>query len=55
MDKQPLQPDTDNLSLYDLPTLNAVISKYEQLQFEDEIKPDLEAQNNLQYPQSKQF
>jgi hypothetical protein len=51
MDKQP-QPNTDNLSMYDLPTLNAVISKYEQLQFED-IKPYSEAQNNLQYPQYK--
>ena len=30
--KKKQKPDTDNLSIYDLPTLNAVIDQFEQPQ-----------------------
>lgn len=30
--KEKKKPDTDNLSIYDLPTLNAVIDRYEPTQ-----------------------
>lgn len=46
MDKQ---LDTDNLSIYDLPTLNAVISKYEDPKPKDEVNTN----SDLQYPQYK--
>lgn len=41
------QPNTDNMSIYDLPALNAVISQYEEPYMKAIKNPDIDSKDIL--------